>query len=743
MALNNLGLGFVFTAKDLATRKVKDLERSFDKLEGSAQVAAKRTAGAFKQIAVGLGLMAAGVKGLKILGSTVETSIKFGKAIAEVSTLVDEATFSTAAMKKLTTELAATFGIDALEQAPALYQAISAGATTVAEATQIMTASNKLAIGGVTDLTTSVDVLTTAVNVFGAQGLTAADATDVLIVTMKQGKTTVGELGSSIGRVLPTAKQLGISFEEVGAALAATTKNGLDTRRSVTGMTAALANVIKPSKDAKDEAKRLGVEFNSGALRAKGFSKFLDDITTSSKFNKTSIEKLFGSMEGLNFIASLTSESSKEFRINLDKMADKTGAADDAVEKMNGTLDRQIKRYQALKTNVKIAIGEALEPVVVLMVKAATVLLRAFDALPKPIQKLIAVTLALVAAMTTLLGIFLAVRGAAILLGPAFRTAMLALGPMLIPLLKFALIAGVVIAAIFLLKKAFDENIGGFGDSMREIFNELKPAFIELKNAFVEVFKALFSAIKPLIPVIKFLAKILIKQLVFALKVFAFVLKIVAKIIVFFVKVLTVMFKALAAVIRFFVDLVKGAFNAVVDAGRPVVSFIIDFFRPAWEGLGALVTAIADGMKAAWRGVKSVIQPIIEFLTDIVEALADALDSVIDAAKAVGRAGKFIGGGIKDIFVDTPEQLAAFKTQQKRTAEGGGLFGSIADLTKRFLPTGIAGEQAERVGGVAAAPAAAGGVTSFLATLNITTELDGEVIARKVAKVASEGEARR
>jgi TP901 family phage tail tape measure protein len=116
-----------------------------------------------------------------------------------------------------------------------------------------------------------------------------------------------------IGRVAPTAASLGVAFGDLLAAIASITGQGLDTAGAVTGLKAALANIIKPTSDATKEAARLGIKFDAATLRARGLTGFLDAITSSAKFNADSLAKLFGSVEALNAITALTANHSATF----------------------------------------------------------------------------------------------------------------------------------------------------------------------------------------------------------------------------------------------------------------------------------------------------------------------------------------------------------------------------------------------------------------------------------------------
>ena len=120
----------------------------------------------------------------------------------------------------------------------ALYQIISAGAKDSTEAIETLTASNKLATAGITDVATAADGLTNVMNAYSLAANQASDVSDTLFIAVKAGKTTVDELSGAIGNVAPLASSAGVSFQEVAAALATITSQGIDTRRATTGLRA-------------------------------------------------------------------------------------------------------------------------------------------------------------------------------------------------------------------------------------------------------------------------------------------------------------------------------------------------------------------------------------------------------------------------------------------------------------------------------------------------------------------------
>lgn len=280
----------------------------------------------------------------------------FGSALAEVSTLMGD--FSE--MPRIEQEaknLAAAFGGTATIQAEAFYSAISAGAATAEDATKLLTVANQLAIGGATDLQSAVTGLSGIMNAFGVAAENAGDVSDALFVAMKAGQTTVGELTNSVGKVSAIASSAGVSFEEMLAATAALTTQGIATSEAVTGLKAALTNILKPSKDASELAEELGLQFNYAGLESKGLTGFMADLIEKTGGSEEAVIKLFGSVEAMNAVFALTGKGADKFNEIIADMADKAGQTETAFEKMAGTIEQRMAVVKGSLSNTKIEVG--------------------------------------------------------------------------------------------------------------------------------------------------------------------------------------------------------------------------------------------------------------------------------------------------------------------------------------------------------------------------------------------------
>lgn len=335
----------------------QDVEDDLDGLTGSSRLLAR----AFQ------GLTAIGIAGFFAAATTASGA--FETKMAEISTLVDTAVFDIDRLEGSLLDAAGAFGSMPTEQAAAAYAIISAGASSAAQATDTLTAANMLAIGGVTDVATAADGLTSVLNAYGDQVDGATAVSDALFVGMRAGKTTIGELSSSLGTVAPLAAQAGVGFDELVAATAALTKGGIGTNEAITGLRAVMAAVVKPSQEAADMAESLGLEFNAAALEAKGLEGFMSDLVAKTGGSTEVMAQLFGGVEALVPVLALAGTAGGDFTSIMEDMAEKGGATQEAFEKMTNTFEFQSARLRGGITAEMIKLGDVILKIITPAIK--------------------------------------------------------------------------------------------------------------------------------------------------------------------------------------------------------------------------------------------------------------------------------------------------------------------------------------------------------------------------------------
>ena len=292
-----------------------------------------------------------------------QASMEFETAMAKVGTIADESQKPLGDMRNEILALSSETGKSVGELAEATYQAISASVATESAVDFVGTA-NKLAVGGFSDTTTAVDILTTAINAYGMSADDASKISDVLITTQNLGKTSVAQLGASMGMVIPLAAAYNMDLEDLSASYALLTANGTQTAQATTYVKAALNELGSTSSVVGSTLKKkTGKTFAELMAEGNSLGDVLQVLADSVDGDTTAFNNMWSSSEaGVGMLSILNSGTSK-YNSLVQAMEGSTGAATTAFEKMSETGEFAQQRFQNAIENLKIAIGDELAPV--------------------------------------------------------------------------------------------------------------------------------------------------------------------------------------------------------------------------------------------------------------------------------------------------------------------------------------------------------------------------------------------
>lgn len=278
--------------------------------------------------------------GIAFGGAALNAAGEFNGKIAEVGTLFSGTTEEVDSFRNSVEEYASGSTKSLDDITGALYTAVSAGIAWT-DAVGFVSTAEQLAVAGQGDLTSSTNVLIGSMNAYGAAADEAGKYSDILMQTVLLGQTTLPELAQSLAMVTSTAAAANIPFDDLGAAVAALTAAGVPTSQAMTGIQAAISNIVKPAKQAADLAKELGVEFNATALQSKGLDGVLKDVYTTTGGNIEQMAILFGSMEGLKTVAALGADKAGVYAKALLAMGTSAGSTAKAFEVLSKQWEAQ------------------------------------------------------------------------------------------------------------------------------------------------------------------------------------------------------------------------------------------------------------------------------------------------------------------------------------------------------------------------------------------------------------------
>lgn len=190
----------------------------------------------------------------------------FDDGMGKIATIADTTNSNLNKMGNQVIDLSNKTGQSTSTLQDALYETISSGVQT-GDAVNFLSNATKTAVGGFTDANTAVDGLTTVLNAYGMKASEATKISNQMIVAQNLGKTTFGEMAKSIGLVADTTANCNVKTQDLFSSLAVETAHGIDTSEAISGLRESLSNIIKPSDEATNCAKSLGLEFNAAHLK--------------------------------------------------------------------------------------------------------------------------------------------------------------------------------------------------------------------------------------------------------------------------------------------------------------------------------------------------------------------------------------------------------------------------------------------------------------------------------------------
>ena len=461
--------------------------------EGSDQASTAIDALAQALLAAGV---TASVKAITdALMDCTQASMEFETAMAKVGTIADESQKPLGDMRNEILALSSETGKSVGELAEATYQAISASVATESAVDFVGTA-NKLAVGGFSDTTTAVDILTTAINAYGMSADDAAKISDVLITTQNLGKTSVAQLGASMGMVIPLAAAYNMNLEDLAASYALLTANGTQTAQATTYVKAALNELGSTSSVVGSTLKKkTGKTFAELMAEGNSLGDVLQVLADSVDGDTTAFNNMWSSSEaGVGMLSILNSGTSK-YNSLVQAMEGSTGAATTAFEKMSETGEFAQQRFQNATENLKIAIGDELAPVLMELQQSGADAMEWATEFVKEHPEVVAAVTALAAALAVLAAalVGLLVVQQVTTAFTKFSAALLAnpVGAVAVALTALTALTAAAVAFGAVMKDRTSESVKN-----RKAIDQCKDSYDELKDSMEEHAKERKESIK-------------------------------------------------------------------------------------------------------------------------------------------------------------------------------------------------------------------------------------------------------
>ncbi|MFH1602483.1 MAG: phage tail tape measure protein [Pseudomonadota bacterium] len=305
-----------------------------------------------------LPLVAAGVAAGRL-------ATQFDTEMTKIETLVGIARGTVDAWRRDVAAMAPELGRAPRELAEGLFVVTSAGERS-AKALEILNAAGKAAAVGLGETKDIARAVTSAVQAYRTMGLTAADATDVLVATVREGNLEAASLASSLGRVLGPAAALGSSFADVGAFIAAFTRVGVSAEEAVTSLSAAMTLAIKPTKQAREAMLAAGYSVDEfrAAIRERGMNVALKEMLEATDANLDLIGQFIPNVRALRGILATAGAQGEQYAQITDSIRHSQGMLNEAFERASQDAGLKMAQAWASLKAAGVSMGGTLLPVI-------------------------------------------------------------------------------------------------------------------------------------------------------------------------------------------------------------------------------------------------------------------------------------------------------------------------------------------------------------------------------------------
>lgn len=507
MALNSMGLGFVFTARDLASAKMQRLERRFTSLDERVTGGTDRMTSAFRQLGVGLAIFTAGAVAVAGAFSLANAAGKFEQGLAAVGAV----TRATSQELGLLREAAIQAGIQTQfspDEAVAGLQSLATAGQTATQATRTLIPVLDLAAGSLGQLgvAQAAEAVVGTLNAYGMAAEEAAGVTDKLLKITQITNFQTRDFETGLAKAAAAGSVFSQNLDDVLITMGLLRNRNIDASSSATAFRESVRRVGADSR-AQQAILGAGVQvFDQTSGRMRSIVDIMSDFASATA-NMTESERnrrvatAFGARGLLAFNAvmnasyttmrdgsQVTLRGAEAIEALRHEMDGASGTAESFREKLLDTFEGQKTLLKGTLQTFAVVLGEpfaqVFKPIVRAVVEALNAVLNAFQAIPAPIKKMFAGVFVAVGAFLMLVGGVIATKATIALLAIGLKALGITLGGVLTTLLPVILIIGVLAAVVAGFSYAFKKNLGGIADFARRMWDKVQLFFKGLKQLF-------------------------------------------------------------------------------------------------------------------------------------------------------------------------------------------------------------------------------------------------------------------
>lgn len=505
--LNSMGLGFVFTARDLASAKMQRLERHFTSLDERVTGGTQRMTTAFRQLAVGFAIFTAGAIAVAGAFALANAAGRFEQGIAAVGAVTKATTHELGLLREAAIQAGIQTQFSPDEAVEGLTSLATAGQTAT-QATRTLIPVLDLAAGSLGQLgvASAAEAVVGTLNAYGMAAEEAAGVTDKLLRITQLTNFQTRDFEGGLAKAVASGAVFSQSLDDTLITMGLLRNRNIDASSSATAYREAVRRV---GSDARAQQAILGAGiqvFDQTTGRMRSIVDIMSDFsaattTMTEEERNRRVATAFGARGLLAFNAVMNAsyttmrdgaevtlrgaDAIEALRHQMDMAG---GTAEGFREKLLDTFEGQKTLLQGTLQTFAVVLGEpfaqVFKPIVQAVVETLNMVLRAFQAIPAPIKKVIAGFSVALGGILMLAGGVIAAKATIALLAIGLKALGISLAGILTTFLPVILILGVLAAAVAGFSYAFKKNLGGIADFSRRLWGSVQLFFKGLKQLF-------------------------------------------------------------------------------------------------------------------------------------------------------------------------------------------------------------------------------------------------------------------
>jgi len=502
-----MGLGFVFTAKDLASAKMQGVERRFSSLDERVGLGTQRMTANFRQLGLGLAMFTAGLVVVAGSLSLANAAGKFEQGLAAVGAVTRATSQELDMLGQAAIEAGIRTQFSPTEAVEGLTSLATAGQTAT-QAIRTLIPVLDLAAGSLGQLgvAAAAEAVVGTLNAYGMAAEQAAGVTDKLLRITQLTNFQTRDFQTGLAKAAASGATFNQTLDDTLITMGLLRNRNIDASSSATAFREAVRRVGADTR-AQNAVIGAGVrifEKSTGRMRSvvdimSDFARATANMTDKERNRRVAVA--FGARGLLAFNAiqkaaytttrdgaQVTLRGAEAIAALRKQLGNAAGTAAEFRDKLLDTFQGQKTLLKGTMQTFAVVLGrpfaQVFKPIVRALVNALNAILRAFQSIPAPIKKALAGVVLAAGGFLMLVGGVIAAKATIALLAIAFKALGISIGGIMASLLPVILVIGVLALVVAGFYIAFKKNLGGIGDFARRVWDKVSLFFRGLKQLF-------------------------------------------------------------------------------------------------------------------------------------------------------------------------------------------------------------------------------------------------------------------